>query len=657
MDEKIINNIKMLAIDMIHEAGSGHPGIALGAAPILYTLYANHINVSTSDENWMDRDRFVMSAGHGSALLYATLYMAGFNITLDDLKRFRRFPSRTPGHPEYEKTSGVDVSTGPLGQGIATAVGLALGEKMLEARANRGKNILINHNVYALCGDGDLMEGISYEATSLAGSLKLDNLIVLYDSNNVSLDSATTGIFDENIEARFKSIGWDYELVKDGTSVSAIDKAITKAKNNKKPTIIEIKTILGKGSYLEGSNQVHGKPLTDDDIKQLKYNLGMPQTTFYVDENLKNEFRRKLAERTNQVYTRWANAYRMCATDSEFIKQIAFAFNPNIQCNFLNYDFGFEENLKESTRITNKKVMNVIASYIPFLIGGAADVASSTNTYIENGGDIFRDNYLGRNIHFGVREHAMGAIANGLVLSNFRTFVSTFLCFSDYLKPAIRMSALMNLPVTYIFSHDSILVGQDGPTHQPIEHLLMLRSIPNINVYRPCDANEIVGAWNSILNDNRRPSVLILSRTDVHKLQTTSASLVQNGAYIVKSEREKIDAVIISSGTEVATSITISELLYKEHGLDIRVISMPSQTLFDKQSNEYKMQLLQNSKHIFIIEASSSLGLERYATDTNHIIGLDTFGVSGTKDEVLKEMNFDFEGIKNRILKQLKEHE
>jgi transketolase len=654
MDEKIINNIKSLAIDMIHEAGSGHPGIALGAAPILYTLYANHLNVSTSDENWMDRDRFVMSAGHGSALLYATLYMAGFNITLEDLKRFRRFPSRTPGHPEYEKTAGVDVSTGPLGQGIATAVGLALGEKMLEVRTNRGNVTLVNHKVYVLCGDGDLMEGISYEATSLAGSLKLNNLIVLYDSNNVSLDGTTTGTFDENIEERFKSIGWDYECVKDGTNISLIDKAIHKAKNNKKPTIIEVKTILGKGSYLEGTNQVHGKPLTDDDIKQLKYNLQMPQTPFYVDETLRNELRRKLAERTNIVYTRWANAYRTCASDEEFLKQIAFSFNSNIQCNFLNYDFGFDENMKEATRITNKKVMNQIASYIPFLVGGAADVSSTTNAYLDGYGDILSENYIGRNIHFGVREHAMGAIANGLALSNFRPFVSTFLCFSDYLKPAIRMSALMKLPVIYIFSHDSILVGQDGPTHQPIEQLLMLRSIPNTVVYRPCDANELIGTWNTLLNSNHNPAILILSRTDVPKLAVSRADLVQYGAYVIKKEIEKVDAILISSGTEVATSITLSELLYKEEKIDSRVISMPSMNLFDKQSDEYKQQLFENCNHIFMIEPSSTMGLYQYATDSNHVIGLDTFGVSGTKEEVLKEMHFDFESLKAKIKDQVK---
>lgn len=649
MNEKIINNIKSLAIDMINEAGSGHPGIVLGAAPILYTLYANHINVSTSDEKWINRDRFVMSAGHGSALLYATLYMAGFNLSLEDLKRFRHFPSKTPGHPEFKVTPGVDVSTGPLGQGIANAVGLAIGEKMLKARTAQNKKSLIDHNVYVLCGDGDLMEGISYEATSLAGTLNLDNLIVLYDSNGVSLDGSTNITFNENISLRFKSIGWDYELVKDGTKVESINKAINKAKTNKKPTIIEIKTTIGKGSYLEGRCESHGKPLTADDIKQLKYNLGLPPTPFYVDEELRSVFRKQISQRSNIAYTKWANTYQEFATNQEFMNSIAFVFNPNIKCNFLNFDFKLEDIGKEATRITNKKIMNMISSYIPFIIGGGADVASTTNTYIENGADINKDYFYGRNIRFGVREHAMGAIANGLALTNFRIFVSTFLCFSDYLKPAIRMSALMNLPVIYIFTHDSLLVGQDGPTHQPIEQLASLRSIPNLVVYRPCDAKELIGAWNTILNDNTRPSVLSLSRTEVPQLATTSTIGVQYGAYIVRKE-EILNAILIASGTEVSLALTLAEQIKREANIDIRVVSMPSMELFDAQPLEYKSAVIPNCNHIFTLEASSTYGWNKYATDEKHTIGIDSFGVSGTKDEVLKYVNFDFDSIKEKIL-------
>lgn len=653
MDEKIINNIKMLAIDMIHEAGSGHPGIVLGAAPILYTLYAKHMRVSTSDTSWVNRDRFVMSAGHGSALLYATLYMAGFNISLEDLKRFRHYQSKTPGHPEVFITPGVDVSTGPLGQGIATAVGLALGEKMLKARVNTREYSLIDYDVYVLCGDGDFMEGISYEAMSFAGSHHLDNLIVLYDSNGVSLDGGTDGVFNESMETRVKSMGWDYEFVKDGMQVHLIDKAISRAKLNKKPTLIEVKTVIGKGSYLEGSNAIHGKLLTDDDRKQLRYNLGIPSKEFYVDESLRDLFRKSLAERTNIAYMKWADSYKKCACDEEALKRVAFLFNPAVRCNFLDYAFPFEEHLNEATRNINKKMMEVISSYIPYLVGGAADVASTTNAYLQHGGDITQENFLGRNIHYGIREHAMGAISNGLALAHFRPFASTFLCFSDYLKPAIRMSALMHLPVIYIFSHDSILVGQDGPTHQPIEQLASFRAIPDVVTYRPCDANELVGAWNTILNDNLHPSILILSRTEVPLLSTSNKRLVEKGGYIIKKEVQHLDATILATGTEVSLALTLSNLLYKENHLDIRVVSMPSTNLFDKQEKEYQKEVLGEGIPIFTLEASSTFGWDRYATDKEHILGIDTFGVSGTKEEVLRATNFDFETLKKRIVSML----
>lgn len=650
MDERIINTIKMLAIDMIQEAGSGHPGIALGAAPALYTLYKNHMNVSASDSAWVNRDRFVLSAGHGSALLYATLYMAGFNLTLEDLKNFRHIDSKTPGHPEVFVTPGVDASTGPLGQGIATAVGLALGEKMLEARVNTKEATLVNYNTYVLCGDGDLMEGISYEAMSLAGSHQLNHLIVLYDSNNVSLDRTTTGVFDENMASRVKSMGWDYILVKNGMNISMIDKAIAKAKRNKKPTFIEIKTVLGKGSLLEGNSSVHGKPLSKEDQEQLRAGLRISNQSFYVDEQAKQTFSRHIAERVNPIYTKWAESYRKIATNQEFFKSISFLFNPNIRCNFLDYDFHFEEDLQEATRNTNKKIMDVLATYIPFLIGGAADVASTTNAYLENKGDVIKGNFSGRNIPFGIREHAMGAIANGLTLSHFRVFASTFFCFSDYVKPAIRLSALMHLPVVYIFSHDSILVGQDGPTHQPIEHLAMFRSLPNVVTYRPCDANELIGAWNTILNDNTHPSILLLSRTEVPLLKTSDKRMVEKGGYIVKKELQKLDATIIATGSEVSLAFSLANVLYKEKNIDIRIVSMPSTQLFCKQLNAYQKEILGNTKHIFTLEASSTFGWDDYASSKNHKLGIDTFGASGTKEEVLKKVSFDFETLKQRII-------
>ena len=647
MDEKIINNIKTLAIDMINKAGSGHPGIALGAAPIIYTLYAYHLNASTSDPNWVNRDRFVLSAGHASALLYATLYMAGYNISIEDLKNFRHSNFKTPGHPEVDITPGVDVTTGPLGQGIATAVGLALGEKMLKERTKVNNESLIDHKVYVLASDGDLMEGVSYEALSLAGSLNLNNLVILYDSNNVTLDGRTESVFDENIKDRFKSIGFNYELVKNGENINAINKAISKTQNQKRPTIIEIKTIIGKGSYLEGTSKVHGKPLTEDDIKQLKYNLEIPNIEFYVDELARSEFRRKFQERSNIKYQKWANIYKEISQNNEYLNSIAYIFNRNIKCNFLNYDFKIDK-VKEATRTTNNKVMNEISKFIPFLIGGSADLASTTNAYIQDL-DITKDNFLGKNIHYGVREHAMGAISNGLALSNFRVFASTFLSFSDYLKPAIRMSCLMNLPVIYIFTHDSILIGPDGPTHQPIEQLAMLRSIPNIRVYRPCDLNELIGSWNNILNDNNHPSVLILSRTDVNQIPTSSKIGTTLGAYIIKKET-KLDGIIIATGTEVETAYTLAELIERETNYSLRVVSMPSMEVFESTPLEYKNEILPKHKHIFTLEASSYFGWDKYAT---HNLGYNRFGISGSKDEVLKEMKFDFETLKTKIIEEL----
>ena len=487
MDERIINNIKSLGIDMIHEAKSGHPGIVLGAAPILYTLYAKHLVINVNDSKWLNRDRFIMSAGHGSALLYATLFMAGF-LEINDLKNFRKINSKTPGHPEYGVTPGVDISSGPLGQGFASAVGMAIAEAKLQQLSNQ----MINHKIYVLCSDGDLMEGISSEAASIAGTLGLSNLIVLYDSNNICLDGKTPETFNENIPTKFESMGWDSIVVKDGNNVKEIDRAISRAKRNKKPTIIEVKTIIGKGSLLENTNLVHGKDLTDEDIEQLKNKLNIPLNPFYVNDDLRGEFQRQIFSRTNVEYEKWSKNYQYYTNLSkEQTKKYDFYFDKQ-EFNFDKLEFQVEFNDKEATRKSNEKILNFIAPYIEPLIGGSADLSKTTGTYLEKYSNITSTDFSGKNILFGVREHAMGAILNGLALYNYRPFGSTFLTFSDYLKPSIRMSAMMDLPVTYIFSHDSINIGEDGPTHQPVEQLASLRAIPNFKVYRPCDAHELI---------------------------------------------------------------------------------------------------------------------------------------------------------------------
>jgi len=643
---RVINNIKTLGIDMINEANSGHPGIVLGAAPIMYTLYKNHLNINVNDPKWLNRDRFVMSAGHGSALLYATLYMTGY-LTIDDLKDFRKINSRTPGHPEVNITPGVDMSTGPLGQGISSAVGMAIAERKLNAltKLPNGES-LIDHKIYVLCGDGDLMEGVSNEAASLAGSLKLSNLIVLYDSNDVCLDGYTNMTFNENICSKFEAMGWNSIFVKNGEDIRAIDKAITKAKKSNKPTIIEIKTTIGKGSLIEGTNTVHGKVLEEDDIKQLKDKLNIINNPFYVDIQEKEKFQKEIFERSSHKYEKWVEHYKEYKEgklkDSElfdFIFDDEKEYSINLEIN---------DDLKEATRITNKKVINEIAKIVHSFIGGSADLSSSTGCFLEDKKVIESNDFTGSNILFGVREHAMGSILNGLALYGFKPFGSTFLSFSDYLKPAIRMSSFMNLPVTYVFSHDSINIGEDGPTHQPIEQLVSLRAIPNMDVYRPCDAKELIGCWNEIIKRNK-PASLILSRIESPVIGSTDVS---RGGYILE-DSENFKAIVIATGTDVVTAYNLKQDLKLNHNIDIRVVSMPNRELFLKQDNLYKEQVLPKGYKKFVIEAGSKFGWEGFVYSDKYLITLDKFGASGKKDDVLKHMNFDYDTIKQKILEML----
>ena len=652
MDNKTISNIKSLGIDMIDQAGSGHPGIVLGAAPLIYTVYARHMNINTVDPTWICRDRFVLSAGHGSAMLYATLYLAGFNISLDDLKNFRRVGYKTPGHPEFGHTPGVDMTTGPLGQGIASAVGMAIGEKILENKfkLSDGKP-LINYNVYALVGDGDLMEGVSYEACSLAGTLNLDNLIVLYDSNNISLDGDISNTFTENVIDRFNAMGWHTEKVLNGTNVEDIDKAINRSKKSGKPSLIEVKTIIGNGSVNAGKNIVHGKCLSKEDIRSVKRGLDIKDEPFYVDVNNMNKFRNQIVERSARKYELWARNYRefMNNSNEDVIEVFNSFFNPK-KIDIINTDFNLDKGIKEATRVTNGKIMTTISKNIHNFIGGSADLSSSTNTYLKDMQDIKDNHYFGKNIWFGVREHSMGSILNGLALSGFKPFGSTFLTFSDYMKPAIRLSALMNLPVNYIFTHDSINIGPDGPTHQPIEQLAMLRSTPNLMVFRPADANELIGCWDVMLNSSG-PNALVLSRQDVRTLPSTVPEYVKYGAYPVRKERKQLHGIIIATGTEVFTSLLIAEQLYNEIGLDLRVISMPCQELFLMQQERFKNSLIPGGIKTIVVEAGSSFGWYRFVINEKYLMTIDKFGISGTKGEVENYCNFTFEQIKERIRK------
>lgn len=648
-EEKIISAIRALSIAQISRAKSGHPGIALGAAPILYTLYSKHMNIDVTDDKWINKDRFIMSAGHGSALLYSTLYMSGFDISIKDLKEFRQIDSKTPGHPEYGITPGVDSSTGPLGQGIATGVGMAASRKYLSEKFNG----LLDYKVYVLCGEGDLMEGVSYEACSLAGNLKLDNLIVLYDANKVTLDGDGKKSFDEDILRRFEAMGWHTDVVLDGENHMLIDMAISKAKRIvDKPSFIEIKTTIGKGSILEGTNKVHGSVLTKEDIRQLKNKLNIDTDLFKNITTLRREMANFIRIRVSHDKKKWQTKYNAyinsCDEETKrFLSSLSEDKRYDVTKLFKEVIFDDDE-----LRNINGKVMNIIADNYPSFLGGSADVSSSTKTYLNNFSDFKPGNYGGKNIFFGVREHAMGAFINGMVLSGLRPFCSTFLAFSDYLKPSIRMASLMNIPSTFIFTHDSVMIGEDGPTHQPVEQLAMLRSIPNHYVYRPCDANEIIGSWQTILN-NDKPSSIVLSRSKCKNLDETDPLSVKKGAYIIRKEKKKLFGIIIATGSEVQLALDIAEKLSKK-SMEIRVVSMPCMRLFEEQSKTYQEEVLPIGYKTFVIERSSKFGWHKYVYNDKYIMGLDEFGYSGKTEDVLKKLKLDDETIYKRIEKLLK---
>lgn len=659
MDRDVINNLKSLSIDMINNAKSGHPGIALDAAPILYTLYAKYMNINVNDPKWINRDRFILSSGHGSSLLYATLFMTGYDISLDDLKNFRHI-GITPGHPEIGITPGVEVSTGPLGTGFATGVGIALSAKIqnkefsLPKKSKLGKDrSLIDYTTYILCGDGDIMEGITNEAASLAGTWKLDNLVVLYDSNHITLDGTTTGVMDDDILDKFKAMGWYTDYVKDGDSVADIDKAISKAKEADKPALVMINTTIGKGSNKEGTSEVHGGPLDSNDIEQLKMKLNVPLDAFFVNNEGMQYFRKQITERVDKTYLDWANNYQEYKTTHIDTTSLDYLFGK-----FKDFKIPADivlpnKNSKEELRVSNNYLMNKIAGEYSNFIGGSADLVTSTKTYLDDLGDINYPDYKGRNIRFGVRENAMGSILNGMALCNYKPFGSTYLVFSDYMRPSIRMSALMHLPVTYIFTHDSVNIGEDGPTHQPIEELSSLRSIPNMKVYRPADINELIGCWYSIMTSNTNPSSLILPKGEVSTIDESNSQGACFGGYVIHKEHNMIHATIIATGTEVHTAINIANELYEQYKLDLRVVSMPSKEVFLHQPIAYQESVIPKGNRNIVIEAGTSFGWGEFVYNDKYLITIDRFGISGTKNEVLRELQFDYEDIKAKIEKLL----
>ena len=652
IEEKTIDNIRSLSIDMISEANSGHPGIALGAAPILYTLFANHINIDPEHPDYFNRDRFIMSAGHGSALLYSILYFAGYGLELDDLKKFRKLNSITPGHPEYKVTPGVDMSTGPLGEGLSAAVGVAMAERYLNATFNSAKKDLINFYTYVLCGEGDLMEGASYEALSLAGLHNLNKLIVLYDHNNVTLDGEANKTFNENITFRFNAINWNVITVEDGESIEAISKAIEEAKTEtQKPTIIEIKTTIGKHSLLEGKNKVHGGALTKEDVSQIKEKLDIRDIPFTVSNNCITDFREKIQTRCKNLYDKFIK--EIDKLDDNYKKMYDYLINEDKSIEEKDIEYQIPENNEEAGRTTGGKILTSIVKSTDFVIGGAADVSGPCKVYIDGEGDFSKDNYKGKNIFYGVREHGMASISNGLALMGLRPFAATFLSFADFMKPSIRLACMMKLPVTYIFTHDSISVGEDGPTHQPVEQLISLRSTPNLDVFRPADANEIIGTYKTIYEKKDSPAAIILSRNNQPILSYTKANEVYLGGYIAKDFQSRRNGIIISCGEELSSAIKVANRLQSK-GIDIRVVSMPNINRFLSQDKEYIDKVLPVEVKKIVIEASSSYSWNSIIYNPKYLITLDKFGKSGSKEDIYKEYGFDLESLENKVEELLK---
>lgn len=663
MDQKSINVIKNLALDMLQNAGKGHPGVVMSAAPILYTLFTKNLKINTAVLDWINRDRFVLSAGHASELLYATMFLSGYPLMIDDIKNYRKFNSKTPGHPDI-KTPGIDLSTGYSGEGLATAVGMALAEQIYEKKYNYvskgffdktkvGK--LIDYYTYVFVSDGDLMEGISYEAASFAGTYKLGKLIVLYDSNDISADGPINKTFTEGVLSRFSALGWDTQYVKNGSSVSEIDKAIKKAKSvTDKPSIIRIKTIIGEGLINQGTNLAHVSTLTKEDLSLFKEKTGSGTVPFTVLKEPASYIRDQVVNKGIKEYDNWKatfEEYKKILTQEQLNEINNININ-NVAIDLTKIEIPIDYENKELLRDSNHKILNILGANIPTFIGGSADLSYSTRSYLDSQGDLLPNNFLGKNISFGVREHLMGAVLNGLAISGFRPFGATYLAFSDYLKPSIRMSALMNLPVTYLFTHDSITVGSDGPTHQPIEALSTLRAMPNLYVFRPADIKEVIGTWNIIIN-NKIPAVVSLPKTEIKAEQGTSIVDVIKGAYVAGREQALVNAVIIATGSEVQVAKSVQVKLLHE-GIDVRIISMPCMELFNMQPETYKKELFPQGAPIFVIEYGSSFGWEKFVPSSDYLFTVNNFGVSASKEDVLKNARVDLDTIVEKIKSLIK---
>lgn len=651
--QKVINTIRVLSAEAIEKANSGHPGLPLGAAPAAFTLFNEHLKHNPKNPDWINRDRFILSAGHGSMLLYSLLNLYGYGLKIEDLENFRQFDSLTPGHPEYMHTKGVEASTGPLGQGIAMGVGMAIAERHLAALFNKDDNKLIDHMTYILCGDGCLQEGISNEASSLAGTLKLNKLVVLYDSNNITIEGDTEVAFTENVRARYEALGWNTLYVEDGNDIEAISKAITEAKKSSdKPTLIEIKTKIGYGAPgKEGTAGAHGAPLGAESLAALRKNLQYEEEGFNVSQDVLDYMKEKCEEldKYEEDWYKQLEAYK-AKYKADYDKLMSF-YDAEVSEEVLKAMADIE--LKDdASRASSGKVLNKVSHVLENIIGGSADLGPSNKSVMNDEKYFSSECPEGRNIHFGVREHAMAAICNGILLhGGLRSYAATFLVFSDYMKPSIRLASLMNLPAIYILTHDSIGVGEDGPTHQPIEHLAMLRSIPNINVIRPADSREVIYAWQAALMSKETPTCLILSRQGLKLLDNSSEEALKGGYIVHKEAKDAIDAIIIATGSEVVLSIEVAKDL-EAKGKSIRVVSMPSQEIFLNQDKEYIEKVLpSNVKRRVSVEALSTMPWGKFVGLEGTAIGIDRFGSSAPGKVLFEKYGITKEHVEEEVSK------
>ena len=658
MSQKSVNAIKVLGVDAINKAKSGHPGVVMGAAPMAYSLFSKHLRVNPKKTDWINRDRFVLSAGHGSMLLYSLLHLSGFeDVSLEEVKNFRQWGSKTPGHPEFGHTKGVDATTGPLGQGISTAVGMALAERYLAAKYNKEGYDLFDHYTYVICGDGDIMEGVASEASSFAAVQKLNKLVVLYDSNDICLDGETKDAFSENVRARYDAYGWNTILVEDGANVEAVSAAIEQAKKSDKPTLIEVKTIIGAGSpNKQGTNGVHGAPLGEEETALFRKEIGWENEPFDIPADVYADFKANVADRGEAEYAKWEKLYAdYKAKYPELSSELEEVLSREDINRLTKESFSFKNvGDTQATRNSSQDAINSVAAVLPTFFGGSADLSHSNMTFIKGDGLQDDANRTERNVQFGVREFAMATVLNGLTLhGGVRVFGGTFFVFSDYLKAALRLSALQNLPVTYVFTHDSIAVGEDGPTHEPIEHLASLRTIPNTYVFRPADATEAQAAWYLSQKTNDKPTSIVLTRQNLPILENSSFEKVAKGAYVVYETATDFDTILIATGSEVALAIDVACELEKD-GSKARVVSMPSVELFEEQSKEYKEELLPLSvRRRVSLEMGNSALWYKYVGLDGLAIGIDKFGASAPANKVIEEYGFTVEAVVEKIKNEL----